>query len=680
MSKLATLPGDDIRQIMWRYSDRYDLQMVVQSARGVARGHVARMVADGCRNTHEWDARKDTLLDAFDASGLTSLYMDTAQGGYIDGPKNFALCLTTFELSWVDAGAATCGLATNLALAPIHEKGTPEQRDHYMGMACPADGRKTMRGAFALTEPLPYVGVDTGILVSKVRVAEWKDGEEPVIQVDKRGRFITGMDFADFVTAAVVSDDPRIKGSCMVILESGDPGTFDRGTPTKKMVHQLSSTCDPVLSLRVPASRIIGGYTVQDGVIVPNFSHAEIIGSVFHRTRIPVGVMTSAKLLSAVEPIIRYHRGRFRGGDAQPGTPRYEQGLQMKEDAAQRLADLWAIGEAGCSLGFDAARKADLLDPLEKEKERLFREQGITGPRAQMSALKKMEPKVLEYMDLLFTPEDKRDAARFAELSSDVFVQCMHLDAETNILIPACKLWCPGVGANMMREAVALVGGYGVTEDCPGFLFQKWTDSQLEATYEGPEVVQRRHMTATMTNPVFLALMDHWIAELEGVHAAWPKTCAKSLAQAMRVWKWTISRMQTAKDADGKKLFSGNRQGVTFPLADALAWLAAARCFMTDVLELKAKGPENPMLAESLEDTLGFYADLAALVNARAAGEVGRVCADLAYGYADEGEIAEFTALRTALDVSLAGARLARDSAGEALCGVMIPEALDYPL
>ena len=132
MSKLATLPGDDIRQIMWRYTDRYELQMVVQSARGVARGHVARMVADGVRNTHEWTERKNTLLDAFDASGLTALYMDTEQGGYIDGPKNFALCLTTFELSWVDAGAATCGLATNLALAPIHEKGTLEQRNHYM--------------------------------------------------------------------------------------------------------------------------------------------------------------------------------------------------------------------------------------------------------------------------------------------------------------------------------------------------------------------------------------------------------------------------------------------------------------------------------------------------------------------------------------------------------------------
>ena len=26
---LKTLPGDDVRQIMWRYSDRFDLQMVV---------------------------------------------------------------------------------------------------------------------------------------------------------------------------------------------------------------------------------------------------------------------------------------------------------------------------------------------------------------------------------------------------------------------------------------------------------------------------------------------------------------------------------------------------------------------------------------------------------------------------------------------------------------------------
>ena len=680
METLRTLPGDDVRQIMWRFADRFDLQMAVAAARSVARGLVARMVADGVRHTHEWTPEKAQLLEAFDASGITSVFLDPSQGGFIEGPKNMGLALVAFELSWVDAGAATCSLAGNLALSPIHERGTPEQRDHYMSLCAPTPGQTPWRGAFALTEALPYVGVDTGVLCGKVRIDSWEDGQEPVLAVEKRGRFITGMDFADFVTAAVNSDDPRIKGSCMVILESGDPGMFDRGAVTKKMVHQLSSTRDPILSLQVPASRIIGGYTIKDGVIVPNYSHAEIIGSVFHRTRIPVGIMTSAKLLSAVEPIIRYHRARFRGGDAQPGTPRYDQGLQMKEDATQRLADLWACGEAGCSLAFDAARKADLLDPLEKRKEELFREQGVGGPRAQLSALKKMEPLALEYMDLLFAPEAERDAARFAELSADVFVQCIVLDAETNITIPACKLWCPGVGADMMRQAVALVGGYGVTEDCPGFLFQKWNDTQLEATYEGPEVVQRRHLTATMTNPVFLALMGHWIDDLEGLAASWPEAGAKPLAQAMRLWLWTLNLLQTAKDAEGKKLYSGNRQGVTFPLADAVSWLAAARCFLDDVRELKAKGPENPILAEGIVDTVGFFADLTTLQNARAAGEVGRICAELVYGYGAQGDFSEFAALRAELDASLAGARLARDRAGEALCGVMIPEALDYPM
>src|ERR1035441_1243351 len=122
-----------------------------------------------------------------------------------------------------------------------------------------------------------------------------------VLQVEKRGRFITNMGFANFVTAAVESDDPRIKGTCMVILEETDPGTFDRGTPTRKLVHQLSSTNDPVLSLQVPAHRIIGGYSVKDGVIVPRYSHGEIIEAVFRRTRVTVAIMTSAKLLSAVE-------------------------------------------------------------------------------------------------------------------------------------------------------------------------------------------------------------------------------------------------------------------------------------------------------------------------------------------------------------------------------------------
>ena len=229
------------------------------------------------------------------------------------------------------------------------------------------------------------------------RVAEWKDGGEPMLQVDKRARFITNMGFANVVTAAVDSDDARIKGSCMVILEEGDPGTWDRGTPPKKLVHQLSSTRDPVFNLRVPASRIVGGYSIKDGVIIPNYSHGEIIEAVFRRTRVTVGLMTSAKLLSAVEPVILYQRRRFRGGEGGPGTPRYELGLQQKQDVLHRLVDIWAAGEAGASLGFAAARLFDELDPLEKNKDQWLAEKQLTG----RAAFKELSAKQQEAQELI---------------------------------------------------------------------------------------------------------------------------------------------------------------------------------------------------------------------------------------------------------------------------------------
>ena len=465
---LSTLPGDDVRAIMWRFAERYDLQMLVQSARGVARGPVARLVAQGERNSHDWTPKKNELLKAYDEAGLTGAFMDPAQGGYIEGPKNFVHALIVFELAWVDAGAATGAMAGDLALAPIHERGTKEQSDFYMSHACPKPGEKTWRGAFALTEPLPYVGVETGLLNGKVRVAEWIEGQEPVLQVDKRGRFITNMGYANFVTAAVETADPRIKSSCMVILHEDDPGLWDRGTATKKLVHQLSSTCDPILSLQVPASRMIGGYTIKDGVIVPNYDHGQIIEAVFRRTRVTVGLMTAAKLLSAVEPIIRYQRSRFRGSEtAQPGSPRFDLGLQTKEDTLHRLADIWATGEAASSLGFYAARLFDELDPLERQKDAILRDRKLAG-RAAFKEMQKLEATALGLIE--------QSGAAAAEQTPDPLVKFVLLDSLANVFCPAAKLWNTGHGANVMREAVSLMGGYGITEDCPGFIGHKWME------------------------------------------------------------------------------------------------------------------------------------------------------------------------------------------------------------
>ena len=722
IKSMLTLPGDAVRQIEWRFADRFDLQMLVQSSRGVARGTVAQMVAAGERNTHEWTPAKHEMMEAFDRAGITAAFMEPEEGGFIVGPKNTALSLAAFEL-------ATASLAGFLALAPIHERGTPEQVLRYKSLSAPpqpGEDRKPWRGAFVLTEPIPYVGVDTGMLSGKVSVSEWKEGAEPVLHVDKRGRFITNIAFANFVTVAVGSADDRIKGTCMVILEETDEGLFDHGTPTKKLVHQLSSTGDPIFNMKVPASRIIGGYTVKDGVIVPNYNHTEVLEAVFKRTRVTVGLMTAAKLLSAVEPVIRYQRGRFRGAEgARPGSVRFEQGIQQREDALHRLVEVWATGEAAASLGFATARLFDEIDPIEKQKTAILAERGIAGGRAELKALKESEQKAIEFLSLA------PDSARRAELEADPLVQYVLKDAEANVLCPATKLWNTGHGANILREAVSLMGGYGITEDCPGFLANKWMDAQLEATYEGPEAVQRRQMTITMTSEVFLAQMRAWSAEMRRIASSRPGTGACTLASAMNMWLWTLNHLQKATDPSGAKLYHGQRQGVTFPLADALCWLLASRWQILDVLELEAKGPLDPVAAEGLEGTLQFLSDLCQVQAASAAGEVSRICAELVFGYnehpcwADDcssncftsGELDEleetmpgisaratdviqidgahpqkagpcatcagssdFQRLQNKLTSCLSGSRLAKDRAAENVSKVMIPEALDYPV
>ncbi len=145
----------------------------------------------------------------------------------------------------------------------------------------------------------------------------------------------------------------------------------------------------------------MGGYTVKDGVIVPNFNHGEIIEAVFRRTRVTVGLMTAAKLLSAVEPVIRYQRGRFRGAEgAKPGSLRYEHGIQQREDALHRLVDVWATGEAAASLGFAAARLFDELDPLEKQKTAILKSAAFSGGRAEMKALRESEQRAIELLAL----------------------------------------------------------------------------------------------------------------------------------------------------------------------------------------------------------------------------------------------------------------------------------------
>ncbi len=730
---LPTLPTDAVRQIMWRLAGRDDLQRLIGASRDVARGLVASLVAEGQRDTYQWTPEKQRLLDALDQAGVSSLFADPEYGGTIKGPKNLATALAAYELAWVDGGAATCLVALGLALQPIITLGTEAQKATYLKATKTAEGgRQVPRGAFCLTEPLPYAGVDTGVLSGKVRVQRWLEGETPVLHVQKQGRFTNNMDFAQFVVVAVSSDDPRIKGSCMIILEEGDEGEFDRGTVTHKLVHQLTSTRDPKFDMVVPASRIVGGYSMEDGVIVPNFSHAKVLEAVFSRTRVPAGVMTGAKLLSSIEPIIRYQRERFRGGEGQPGTPRHDLGLQTKEDAVHRLVDIWSAGEAACSLGLATARHFDSFADLEHDRDAIFAAANMKLGTGAHRIPKEAEQLAIEYLALSVAPDDERDDERLAELTANRVVDLVVKRAVGKVLSPATKLWNTGQGATLLRQAVSLMGGFGITQDCPGFLPQKWMDSQLEATYEGPESVQRRQLIVTMTSKLFLAQFRKWATEMCRIASDRPGTGACTIAAAMDLWLWSLNHLQHATDADGQPLYRDKRQGATFPLADALCWLLASYHQILDVVQLEKEGANAPELKESLPGYLQFFTDLCHVQAARAAGEVARICSELVFGYnrhpswepdcgscmgageldtleglmpgisvgmrmagdvmeEDGGHVAKagpcvrfaglngFTDRRSKLDGCLTGARLAKDRAGYALSQVAIPDKLDYP-
>ncbi len=242
--------------------------------------------------------------------------------------------------------------------------------------------------------------------------------------------------------------------------------------------------------------------------------------------------------------------------------------------------------------------------------------------------------------------------------------------------------------------------------------------------------MQRRNLSVTMTSELFLKQFEQWIADMRKIAEHRPGTGACTLATAMQVWLWTYHHLQVATDADGAALYQSARQGVTFPLADALCWLLAARQFILDVVELEQKGPNNPVVAEGFDGTLSFYSDLCHIQSARSAGEAGRICAELVFGYnrhpawdaegykgcyrseeldsleglipgisacasdvvGEDGSHAfkagpcascrgseEFERLRSRLDCCLTGAQLAKDRAADAIAHVMIPEALDYP-
>jgi alkylation response protein AidB-like acyl-CoA dehydrogenase len=326
---------DEAHASLWRIAGCAELLELRDKARQTARETVAPLLAQESA-TGGWTEDKARVLRALDAQGMTGILASARNG------LAMPLALAVWELASVDAGIATCSLSGSLAQMPIRDFGTPQQRERYLQRA------DLRHGALCLTEPLPGAGADATFLAGRMSSAGSGANGEALLDIHKRGRFISHMDFAEFVVAAVEGDGAGVRGSALVILEPGAAGDFERGAPVRKLGHRLASTTDPVFRLKVPASCIVGGYTMEQGVLVPRFSHRALLEPALRRMRALLGLMTAAKALSTVQDW--FNLSAQRCGNAE---------LRLT------MADLWATGEAAASLGFSAARLSDELDAAE---------------------------------------------------------------------------------------------------------------------------------------------------------------------------------------------------------------------------------------------------------------------------------------------------------------------------
>jgi hypothetical protein len=288
---LRTLPGDDVRQILWRFAG--PLRPADAGAVGARGGPRSGRPAGGGRRPQH------ARLDAGEgraAEGTSTNPASPASSWTRRGRLH-----RRAEEPGAGAGGFRAGLGGRrrrhrqpgracLALSPIHERGTPEQRSHYMSLCAPAQpGEDRSPGAARSPSPSrsptwasrPACWAARCASPSGRRAGAHPPGGQARPLHHQHGLRQLRHRRGGF-------GRPAHQGHL-----HGDPGGGRSGRLRPRHAHPQAGAPallhrDPVFSLKVPASRIIGGYTVKDGVIVPNYSHGEIIEAVFRRTRVTV--------------------------------------------------------------------------------------------------------------------------------------------------------------------------------------------------------------------------------------------------------------------------------------------------------------------------------------------------------------------------------------------------------
>ena len=362
----------DAHRSMWGLSADPRLCELRETARRFARDVVMPALAAGAADSPGWTAAKAAVLDQC-RTGLLACPLQSAPVA--------SLALVAAELAAADGGAATCLLSGYLAHSVVRDFGTPEQRDRYL------DRVRYPHAALCLTEPPPGAGVDALTLTGTAHLVKVPPGAAPWLDVEKRGRLISHMEFADFVLLAV--DSPG--GGCLIVAEPSDEaeGLFDRGQPVRTLGHRLSSVTSPAFRLRVPACRILGGYTCDDGRLVPRVGYRQALEPALGRCRPVVALMTAGKILATIEEVLAQGLGDLAAAPLIRAATGYPLGRE-RLPLLLPLVDACAAAEAAAALALEAARMSDRLDA----------DAADTGAAARLFATAHATPHMAQYAGL----------------------------------------------------------------------------------------------------------------------------------------------------------------------------------------------------------------------------------------------------------------------------------------
>jgi alkylation response protein AidB-like acyl-CoA dehydrogenase len=217
-------------------------RLLVETVREFARARIAPIAS---AHDESGEFPWDTVREMADL-GLFGVPFPEEYGGA--GADALSLALVVEERARVDAShSITVGAHTSLCASPIHDFGTPEQKERFLTPLA----RGESLGAFGLTE------ATSGSDAANMATRAVRDGDDWVLNGTKV--FITNAGVAGiYVVAAVTDPHAGSKGISTFILEKGTDG-LRSGKKEDKLGWRASDTREVILEdARGPGSQLLG--------------------------------------------------------------------------------------------------------------------------------------------------------------------------------------------------------------------------------------------------------------------------------------------------------------------------------------------------------------------------------------------------------------------------------------